>query len=657
MCWIKPYYKFITILFLVGYITLIGNDVLARSNFKMTVPSLTFGLSYDFDNEERTGPNIDREDTAHDFTERLQLITSGWVYHPALFDFDLKIRPRWNQSIEKFSSGDKNKSRSFSLGFDTIATILKRKPYSFSLFANRGISTTSSNFIEKSKSEGISYGAYMSLKRLWLPGKIRYVHSDSTQTGRFNVDKENDKLNFDAVYDKYAGKSKLRALISDTRTTIEGRRTDIKQKTVEFSNSYRLKENGKAGVLGTRFSFNNTEGTFTQLTRYNISESLNLNHGGNVSTNYLLRYNSNESATSRSENGNLRFTLSHMLYENLKTTVRANTRISESSGTEKIEYGGGVSFGYNRRIPWGKLNISVGQNYRKNETNRKDDNVEVSGEEVVLTTGEITLLKKSFINVGSIRVMNPVSMAPYENGTDYTLTAENDRVMIRCELGGQIHFDFNCDDGASVVVDYTYKSRGVDFANYSRNYGLSLNLWSFLRMYYRFSRNTRRYTSSFVSREPVNSETRSIGAEIRLKNSSTNLTYKIKDPSGFPTEELGVREKVTFRPYRNIYLGLNGFFNQIRFMNTDRKEFFKGIAGNMQVFVSRRSRLNISGFGNQVEGDFVDNLRYGFSAEYEMRFRRLRGSMTYAFSEEDDKINFQRIKNHSFSVNVKTVRF
>jgi hypothetical protein len=654
----KPYYKFITIICLIVYVILIENDVLARSYFKMTVPKMTFGLTYDFENEERTGPNFDREDSTHSYTEQLMLSTRGWVYHPELVSFTLQLRPRWSQSIEKFSTGDKDKSRSFSFGINSNVAILKSKPYSFTLFANTGNSTVSGSFAGRSRSETSSYGANMNLTKLWLPGSIRYLSSESKQTGRFDINRENEIIDFNVKYDKYAGVSILNALYRDVRTTFEGRRTDNLTKNVRFSNNYNLKSNGITGGLRSGLTFDDAEGSSFKLTRYDISENLNLHHRGNLSTNYIFNYNFTEREASKSQNGRLGFTLRHKLYENLNTTVRAGTRRSESSGTENLDYEGGVRFGYSRRIPWGKLGISVGQNYRQSEVSKKDEFVEVSDESVLLTTGEITLLKKSFIDVGTIRVMDPSRITEYpDDGTHYTLVEENDRVLIRCVTGGLIDTDFDCSDGASVVVDYTYRSQGVDYAFYSRSYGLSLNLWSFLKMYYRFSRSTRRSVSSFVSIEPVRNEARTIGAEISLKNTKTSFKYSIKDPSGVPTEGIVVKEGVTFRPSRNIFLSLSGSFSQTRFMTEDRKDFFKGMRGNMQMIISRRSRLTISGFGDQGTGDSIDNLRYGFSVDYRIRFRRLRAGMTYSFSDYRDDINFQSIKNHSFTVNVKTVSF
>jgi hypothetical protein len=622
----------------------------------MTVPGVTFGLSYDFETEERTGPNEDRKDSTHNYDEHLSVSTSGWVYHPALIEFNLQLKPKWNQNIDELSTGDKRKSRGFSLGVNSSATILSKKPYAFNIFTGHSTSTVSSSFAQRSRREGYSYGASMRLDKLVFPGQIRYTHTETEQTGAVDTDRERDRYELNARFNRFVGQSRFKASYSEDKNTHRGR-TIVRSRTgVLFNNEYALKENGVTGALRSRFRFRDVGGGTVGITSYSLSENLSLNHGNNVSTNYLMSYNVSDRDDSKSDTGNISFKLRHKLYENLGTTLSAITRRSRSDELDVNEYTGGVGIGYDRRIPWGNVNVSMGQRYTLNEVDKKDDFAQVTGERVVLTTGEVSMLKERFIDAGFIDVFDELRLNPkYEQGIDYIIIQENDEVFLECVTPSRLNDDLDCSNGAPVVVDYRFSSPGVDSAYYSRNYGLKLTLGPYFSTYYRFGRSTRRFVSDIAPREPSRSQTRTIGADINLKRSTTSITYTKRDLSS-PFEEWKIKERITARPTQKIFLSLNGNYSAIKW-ETGGESYYEYISGTMQFFITRRSRLTIQGFGEQVSGDFDDRLNFGFSALYEMRLRRLRGTVGYQYRDEKDNENFERTKNHSFFVGVETMRF
>ena len=78
-------------------ISLTVREVEARRYFLMERPMLGLDLSYEMEKSDRSGPNINRADTTHTFLERVDIETSGWVYHPALAEYKIKFSPEWEQ--------------------------------------------------------------------------------------------------------------------------------------------------------------------------------------------------------------------------------------------------------------------------------------------------------------------------------------------------------------------------------------------------------------------------------------------------------------------------------------------------------------------------------------------------------------------------------
>ena len=68
-------------------------------------PKLALELSYRFESEERTGPFISTKNSSHILNERFDIQTEGFVYHPALFVYILRLSPEWQQSLAQHAEG------------------------------------------------------------------------------------------------------------------------------------------------------------------------------------------------------------------------------------------------------------------------------------------------------------------------------------------------------------------------------------------------------------------------------------------------------------------------------------------------------------------------------------------------------------------------
>ncbi len=655
MLWKKQCCKHVTILILIAIILLMGDNVLARKYFMMERPELDFKFSYEIENEERSGPNLNREDSTMTFFEGFNISAGGWVYHPALLSYKFEFIPQWEQLSQKTEPDEKIKSRNFLEGYLTEVTILQHKPYTFRLFADRTRSTINSNFAQRSKNETSTYGTSVLLKYMVLPTTFDYTHSDSRQTGFFDTDEETDLLQIQMRYFGHLGDTRLKASWKDTNTDTRGQRLGIKEQKVDLTNHFAVNSRGAAR---TNLGYRLTEGDFFELERYNFTENFSWKHRKNMSTNYSYRYVKSNFETTTSESNALGFNLKHLLYENLTTTINANGSNNKYTGGSENEYGGGVNFDYVRRIPWGRLNLHSNHNYQVTEEEKTGNNVGIQDESQTLTIGGITVLDNNNADTSTIQVRNVLRTILYQEDVDYRVTESGSSVRIICIPGSLLDTGLNCSTGAPVVVDYSFISDpALDFATFTRGYGIKLNLWSVWNLYYSYNRRTEEFLAGNEPDVLIDDIINSAGTDVTWKWSKTGFAFRDSDTINLPTREWDLTETLTFRPTENIFLSFLGRYGETEFKDTLETETFSSLTSSLQVLISRKSRLTVRGSFHEVEGSLDNIVNTGFSAIYEIAYRRLRGSVQYGFSDEDDKKFGEKVRNHYFMVEVKTSQF
>ncbi|MBI4682073.1 MAG: hypothetical protein HY757_03105 [Nitrospirae bacterium] len=626
---------------LIIFIIIIGETAYAKQNFMVERPKLGLEFSYEFEKDERSGPNINSEDESMTFSERLDIETEGWAYHPALAIFTLRLSPEWEQISEQPEGSDKTDSDKFLQGYFTEVTLLQYKPYTLRLFANRQMSTVESSFAQRSKSESDTYGSTLILKNRILPTLVNYSHIDSRQTGFFDTDNVKDELSLDMRHDKYLGDTNLKAVYSDSSRTTRGVTVNTRSQNAAIQNSYRLTEDKKV-TLGSALSYRDEKSDFAERTGYVVSENLLWNHRKNLSTNYTLMYDKSDAGILSSELKGAGFSLTHLLYENLTTAINTSASSNQFTGGELNVYSGGIDLNYIRNIPWGKINVTAGFDYKQTDQNISPDYIQVIDEPVTLTDGTVALLANKNVDIGSIIVTDngvPPSIT-YIKDVDYRVTMIDSIVRISRITGGAIN------NGDTALVSYRYIGNpAFDFSTYGQSYGVNLGLWSVWRIYYNFNRSTQRFLSGIPPDELIDDITHTAGTELEWKWSRTTLEYKDSQTSNTPTESWRMEEAVTLRPNEKIYFNLFGNYGATTFKDTAERELFKGIRANMHMAVSGNSRVTLEGFRNIISGSLEKTTDTGVLSAYEWYYGIWRASASYRFSYEEDDISKETFKN------------
>ncbi len=647
----KQGYKYAIILMVIMVITsLTENDLFARRYMLMNQPEFNYRFSYEYDKEKRTSPFSNREDKAITFQEGFDFKTNGWIYHPALMTYTLRYSPEWEQLSQETKGQDKAKTDNFLQGYFTDLTLFQFKPYSFRFFAGRRRLTVSSNLARKSKNNIDTYGTSIYLKYPVLPTTLDYSHTGNDQTGFFEFKEDINDVRVQMRYSRHLGDTTVLSSYKDTSTNLQGSTTDLKEQKVNLYNVYDVSDNG---TLRSDLGYRNSEGDFIKLDKYSISENLSLRHRENLKTNYNFRYVKNDFETSENRTKSLGFNLTHLLYENLTTTINTIGIQNEFSGIDEKEYGGGINFNYRRRIPWGALNLNMGQNYMKNEIDKMADFIDIREEDVPLFTGTITLLQNENVSVDSIIVRNEQNPAiVYQEGIDYRIEELGSSIRISRTGGG------NISEGQTVLVDYTYESSpAFDFLTKSSSYGISLNLWSVWNIHYNVHRKKEKFLSGTLPGRLIDDTIYSAGTEVNWKWSKTHFVYVDSDTTSVPKKEWRAGERINFKPSRRYFFSISGLYGETEFLDIEETETFKTYSSSIQMLTSEKSRLTLKGFWNSIVGPAADNTSSGYSLIFDFAYRILRGKIEYSNAHENDKRAQDDTRNEYVMFEVKTVRF
>jgi hypothetical protein len=389
-----------------------------------------------------------------------------------------------------------------------------------------------------------------------------------------------------------------------------------------------------------------------------VSEGLSWRLRKNLGTAYRFSFVSNRRGSSINEQKSLGFNLSHLLYENLRTSAGLHGdenihKIRESNEEIKERrYIGNLNFGYNRRIPWGKLRLGNSHNYEIVSKDRQAGVIPVTGEPVTLTIGDISRLNNKNVDTGSIEVWNTAHTRQYVEGSDYNISLVDSFVRIECLLGGDIHTDSDCITGAPVDVNYEYSSGSLaDHSEYKQRYSINLNLWKFWDLFYNFSRSEIKFGSGEESRGLKTETSFSAGTKIKLKwrGISSFSSYVVSDE----TRSWNTNGSLGFAPLERAFLSLAASYGEIFFIEEKEVEDFIRFTSSFQMNTSRRTNLSLGAFWGQITGNQMKFTDSGLSSSFKVAYPKLYAGIMFKFLNSKDDILEKETERYSIEFWVK----
>jgi len=636
----------------------------AGMNYYIERPRLAADLLYRMESYENETPDVSTQTTTRTLSERFDIESGGFIYHPALMTFKLRLSPEWQQEMDEYDPGSNQRSDTFLLGYSVDMTFLESKPYSLDVFARRQLSTLTTSIATTSDTESEAYGATLRLKYPVLPTTLALAHSTTDQSGFFVSNEIRDEALLNMRHTRPSNDTTLNAIWRTTDRTAQGSTVNTENLFGILQNLYRITPDSRV-LLNSSLTYRDSKsdvsgasGDVFKSSGIDLSENLTWRHSNTFSTHYSLLVGQDQSESSSFvrdvvttvDRASVMAGLTHSLYENLITTSYVS---ASTSSIGEDDYGGAINFSYQRGIPWGTIYASLGQDYRV--TNRSYDvsYIQVLNEAHVLRTGDITLLDNLNVDLSTVVVTSADASIVYALDFDYTLERIGKSVRISRTSFGAIP------NGGSVLVSYQYLSNpAYDSSSYGQSYGLGFYLWSAWRTNYLYTRSQEDFISGIPPDTLADDTRHLLTSDLTWKWSTTRLLYEdIESTTGVSSTRWLVEESLLFRPRERVFLNLSGYVGHTTFKDFGSAEDLFGGRAEVQWRVTNWSRARVEGFYEETDGTSTKIKNIGALALWEWSYGIWTGEASYRYLNQQDFTSDQTINRNSVFFSIRRTLF
>jgi len=585
--------------------------------------------------------------------ENIETDFKGSIYHPNLASFNLALENGLRQTRENFQPTFTGKlENSYINQFHVNASFLSKKPYVFSLFADKSREVENREFFERQVVNSTRNAGNFGFKNSFIPVGFSFsnsskvidratrpsenLKSDELSLSLSNASNSLGETDFEFTQDKYSrtesGVSAQEGVSNDFNLTNHlFLSPDEKKSLNSYARGY--------DVSGTNES-----------RMFNFNESLNIVHSDSLNSSWTYAFSDRTSSGAKTKDNKAGFSLSHRLYESLTTAFSPYYFNSKSTSFSQDTYGAMLDENYTKKL--GKIGkITAGTRVAYSEEKRKslDQVISIIDEPHTLTTGVLTFLEKFQVDISTVVVTNSSGTFTYILNTDYTLTNSGDRIQIQRIPGGSIP------DGESVLVDYRAKSSPLlKFNTLEDNYRFRIDfLEQLFGVFYNVNRERHPRISGgedFVSQEIVDT---TIGLDFSYKVLSIEMSDEDYDSTLSPYRQKRIKESVVVNPTEKSALTIESSQCKVKLINTQDSQKFFDFVSRYSVGLNQYSRFSAeAGFRLQKgSGIDLDDITAGLG--YELNLYKFRCDLKYDFRRQlylDDSLI-----NHFFSLRIKRV--
>jgi len=574
------------------------------------------------------------------FRESLTLETNGWVYHPNLMEYRLFLEPTWQQETFRrtptATNADPNNDEDTSLlAYDVEATLLKRKPVSLNLFADRNTGEIDYTNAPDADIERQSLGTRLNFASKTLPASIACIHRELDETGFYRTEEDRDEARLNIGHNAKKSVTQLNMRYDNTdrttRTTFDA--TDMVSETLstELSNVYYITDGDKIRLNSQLYNMQADYNDLDQST-WLISENLFWTHSKNLLTRYRADYNRREFGGSVNEEKRIGADLTHLLNDRLTTDVGVAAIINDFAGGSEDLYQSTLSLLYRRPIPWGSVELGAAYDYG---ITRRDGYQETipTDERLTLSISSETFLDKENILLESIVVTDLTGTVVYTESIDYRIETVGPMVRISRTLLGAIT------DGQQVIAHYSYRvDTGYDDSRFGQKYQFSLALWSYLTLAYSHRRIDQTILSGEPTGDPLDDTSNTVRLSFVTKWSDTELLYDQQDRSnGNSSTTRSINQRFNFKFARTFYLTLFGNIGDREFPDFDDDEQFYSVGSSVSWMPRQWCHFSLNYLRNSISGDRRDELDSEVATSIKLRYGIWTGDFTYRLRDQNDK--------------------
>lgn len=617
-----------------------------RRFLKLESPSLGATVKYEFNRDERVVANARTVDTAHTVTERVELSSRGYLYHPALFQFGVKAAPEFTQRMQSYTdaSGDRSSDDgSFSPNYQFNATLLSQKPYTLTLFSQRLEAQSWSSFSGAITTVTDSYGADLALKYHLFPTSLGFSKSSGKQQGYYRSRSDWEEFHLLSRHsDRISGESSLTSTYSANNQLTNGIATSITTFNTIITNQLKLTSDERLR-LSSNLQYTHQDATSNLTNSLFLNEQLNWQHLPNLQSLYLYSYRQITSTAADNYWHSLEGRLTHTLYENLTTVAALAATRNEASGGRQDTGSGVLNADYRRRLGgWGQLGVTAGLHEQYSRRSGDTGLVQVSNEPHTLGIGSDTYLNQYDVDLASIVVTNSSGGAIYLNGIDYRVDLVGSSVLIsRLPLG-------SISDGQLVLVSYSYtRSSGYDDRVLTQQYGTSLELFRSLYLSYRYLRASQ----TILAGPPPDrlSDSRIHLATARLDQGWGESAISYEDAvntSDISYTRWEASQWLRLRHSNWLQGNLRGYYGETSYRSVnDLKKTYGGSTGGYWSPMPWL-KLTLEGYLERTSGRLQRSINGGGKLDLEASYRLWSARIGYKYTDQNDQISDYKRSNH-----------
>lgn len=447
------------------------------------------------DQDDGHGSKQHREVT--DLQATINLGVGGSVYHSALLEYVLsgQFGHSWSEAEGEFISADststsKSRSNTPYEQYNAGVSLLKLKPYVTTLAASRYHTRRDTDLFARSTFDAETRSLDTGYNAGAIPFRFIASHTESRETDTPVPQSDaSDVLGFSAANQRRGGGTSLSWQHADTSQhngdalTSEGHSSSIEAQDAQRLPSLRAmlvssvsydKYSQSLNTFGVApAGVTNPPARQLEYWRAVLSEDLTVQHTDRLSSDYryvFTRLNSQGAVIDMNQGV---ASLSHQLYESLRSSLFADYTTMRGEDASSEGYGGGFAEAYSKRLStWGWLYIGLGSRVRRESRESQGGGTRVIYETVTLSDARVTLLREPVADMGAVVVTDPSHAVRYFEGTDYELIAHQTAVELRRVSGGHIP------DGGVVSVNYPTTVQQSDVtATRQDDVSARLNLW------------------------------------------------------------------------------------------------------------------------------------------------------------------------------------
>lgn len=530
------------------------------------------------------------------FEEKVGLRNRSFILDPRFVTLDSGFTVGFFQ--DRLSvDGEESPTDGRLLGYDLTATVLPEKPYTLTLFANRGESSISREFAGISDILTENWGGALALKRIFLPSTLGYRRERLEEESRFGgfVGRREEVRNvftYDGRRTWETNDLSLRYEFTDVDDLVL---PEFSYQTHTAGLHHRL-DFGEAVPK----TFASSLRYFTRTGRFDFSslgidEDLRIRHSENLSTGYHYSFShfTTEDGETTTHTGIL--SLGHQLYESLTTDLSVTGAFSTFPTGQEWIYGGRADLAYRKRILWGgRLLAGLGGSYEVQDDRFEEREAFISRERHVARIGAPFRLDRSRVIAGSIVVTDEAGTTLFQEEPDYVVRFIGDFAEIDIVPGGRIA------DGQTLSVDYrVVVSPSIKFSTRATRFHVGFD-YGWIFPFYSYERVVQDLLSGTDETFLEDMTDHTAGVEFRWDGrkfrGSLRNEYRTHDSRSLSFDALEFRQVLSYFPHPTVSLSLSLSESLSEFRDPKRER--TSAVGRFSLGWRPRPTLSLEGFAS-----------------------------------------------------------